>query len=58
MRDVREDRIDKAIASHVLNLHMHAARDESADSDVSLELMRKYLTYAKMKMRPTLSEEA
>jgi len=58
VRDVREDKVDKAIASHVLNLHMHAAKAEGQDSEVSLELMRKYVCYAKMKMRPTLSEEA
>jgi len=65
VRDVREDRVDKAIASHVLNLHMHAQRAEAGNADISssseeisLELMRKYVCYSKMKVRPTLSEEA
>jgi DNA replicative helicase MCM subunit Mcm2 (Cdc46/Mcm family) len=37
---------------------MHAQQDESSNSEISLDLMRKYVCYAKMKMRPTLSEEA
>jgi len=37
---------------------MHAQQDESANSEISLELMAKYVCYAKMKVRPTISEEA
>ena len=49
--------MDKAIASHVINLHMMRF-DEAAEAEISLEDLRKYLTYAKMKVFPRLSEEA
>ena len=57
MRDVREDKVDKAIASHVLGLHMHHQTEESA-GEIPLEILRKYACYAKMKCQPKLSEEA
>lgn len=38
---------------------MHAQKeDNGVAEDVSLEMLRKYVCYAKMKIRPTLSEEA
>ena len=59
MKDIREDSADKAIASHVVNLHMMSRVEESgANKDFSLEDLRKYITYAKMKYFPRLSEEA
>jgi len=57
VRDVREEAIDKAIASHVVNLHMQII-DESNAAEVPSDLLQKYLTYAKMKIFPRLSEEA
>ena len=57
MRDVRREDVDKAIASHVVNLHMNKF-DESKEAEVSLEDLQKYLTYAKMKVFPRLSEQA
>jgi hypothetical protein len=56
---------NSGFAAHVLNLHMHAQRAEAGNADISssseeisLDLMRKYVCYSKMKIRPTLSEEA
>lgn len=57
VRDLRREDIDKQIASHVVNLHMHAKQDESS-ADISIEDLRKYITYAKMKIYPRLSEES
>jgi len=57
VRDVREDAVDKAIASHVVNLHMYAKKEDE-NSDYSVDELRKYITYAKMKYFPRLSEEA
>jgi DNA replication licensing factor MCM5 len=57
VRDIREEAIDKAIASHVLGLHMHHQKEESA-GEISLEMLRKYACYAKMKCQPKLTEEA
>ena len=57
MRDVREEGVDKAIASHVVNLHMQRI-DASNTPDVDVDFLRKDLCYAKMKVFPRLSEEA
>lgn len=57
VKDIREDGIDKAIASHVLNLHMHARQEES-QGEIPLDMLRKYCCYAKTKVQPKLSEEA
>jgi len=59
VKDIREDSADKAIASHVVNLHMFAKAEEHQNKDYfSLDELRKYITYAKMKYFPRLSEEA
>uniref|UniRef100_A0A7S3CJV1 DNA replication licensing factor MCM5 n=1 Tax=Strombidium rassoulzadegani TaxID=1082188 RepID=A0A7S3CJV1_9SPIT len=59
VRDVREDRVDRAIASHVINLHMHSNRlEQEATGEISLEVLRKYVCHAKQKMQPKLSEES
>lgn len=57
MRDQRLESLDKKIASHVLNLHMNKINTESS-ADVGVDLLKKYLTYAKMKVFPRLSDEA
>ena len=57
VRDIREDGVDKAIASHVLGLHMHHQKEENA-GDIPIDILRKYACYAKMKCQPKLSEEA
>ena len=57
VRDVRREDVDKAIATHVVNLHMNKF-DESKEAEVSLDDLHKYLTYAKMKVFPRLSEQA
>lgn len=58
MKDIREEGADKAIATHVVNLHTHGKVREDAAGEISIEDMKKYLTYAKMKYFPRLSEEA
>ena len=57
VRDVRDEAVDKAIATHVVNLHM-LRQDASNSPEVEIEFLKKYLTYAKMKIFPRLSEEA
>ena len=57
VRDLREESTDKAIASHVVGLHMQKV-DASNTPDVDMEFLKKYLCYAKMKVFPRLSEEA
>jgi DNA replication licensing factor MCM5 len=58
VKDIREESADKAIANHVVNLHMQNIHEDQGRSDYSLEDLRKYITYAKMKFFPRLSEEA
>ena len=58
VRDIREEVQDKAIASHVVNLHMYSRQDNEAALEYSLDDLRKYITYSKMKCSPRLSEEA
>lgn len=57
MRDQRLESLDKKIATHVVNLHMNKISVDSS-ADISVPLLKKYLTYAKMKVFPRLSEEA
>ena len=57
VRDQRLAELDKKIASHVVNLHMNKINVDS-HADVSVDMLKKYLTYAKMKIFPRLSEEA
>merc|ERR1711957_937842 len=57
VRDHRKEDLDKKIANHVVNLHMRRM-DADSESEVSLDDLRKYLTYAKMKIFPRLGEEA
>lgn len=46
VKDVRDEALDKAIASHVLNLHMHAKQEEN-QGDIPIDFMRKFACYAK-----------
>jgi DNA replicative helicase MCM subunit Mcm2 (Cdc46/Mcm family) len=46
------------MVKHLLLLHTSNARLDDNKSDISLEFLRKYITYAKMKYFPRLSEEA
>lgn len=57
VRDQRVEEVDKAIANHVVNLHMHK-HNPAAEAEISIDDLKKYLTYAKMKIFPRLSEEA
>ena len=57
VRDIRQDAVDKAIASHVIGLHMHHQQREQV-GEIPLEVLRKYVCYARSKIQPKLSEEA
>lgn len=59
VRDIREETADKAIANHVVNLHTFSKNiSEDLNTEISLDELRKYITYAKMKVFPRLTEEA
>ena len=59
VRDIREEQADKAIASHIVQLHTTQRNyTEENNAEIDIDLLRKYITYAKMKCFPRLSEEA
>ena len=57
VRDVRDEENDRRIASHVVNLHLSRQVVEH-ESEIPLDLLRKYIAYARLKCSPRLSEEA
>lgn len=57
MRDLREEGVDKAIASHIVDLHMNNQNQHNTP-EVDVDFLRKYLCYAKLKCFPRLSDEA
>ena len=57
VKDIREDNLDRQIASHVLNLHMSAKTEES-QGEIPMDFLRKYICYSKSKCTPKMSEES
>ncbi len=54
LRDIPDLAKDERIAMHVLHEH----RAESKDSLIPIELFRKYVAYAKQRIKPELTDEA
>jgi replicative DNA helicase Mcm len=54
LRDIPDRMKDERIADHVLREH----RKEGEESTISRELFRKYVAYAKQRIRPELSDDA
>ena len=54
MRDIPSRENDEAIASHVLLEHKQEAKHDVIDND----LLKKYISYAKQKFNPVLTDEA
>ncbi|MEM3092048.1 MAG: minichromosome maintenance protein MCM, partial [Candidatus Pacearchaeota archaeon] len=54
LRDMPDKKKDELIASHVLRAH----QSEGEDMIISKELFRKYVAYAKQRIKPVLSDEA
>ena len=57
VKDQRIAELDKKIAAHVVSLHMNKITTETR-AEIGVDLLKKYLTYARMKIFPRLSEEA
>ena len=55
VRDIPNKEKDEKIALHVLET---AHKEETYKSDISVEFMRKYIAYAKQKVKPKLSKAA
>jgi DNA replicative helicase MCM subunit Mcm2 (Cdc46/Mcm family) len=57
VRDIRNEESDRRIAEHVVGLHTFGRKEES-NSEISLEDLKKYITYTKMNYYPRLTEES
>jgi len=55
IKDVPNKNKDEEMASHILNLHISPNFDKP---EVSTELLRKYIAYARQKIKPKLTQEA
>ena len=56
-RDMPNKDKDKELASFILNRHMEHAMDIKIEQEISTELLRKYIAYAKS-IKPVLTKEA
>jgi len=54
LRDLPDKKQDDAIATHVLNLHQL----KEIKPEIDVDLFKKYVAYAKQKIKPRLTEEA
>ncbi|KAF5384687.1 hypothetical protein D9757_006222 [Collybiopsis confluens] len=61
VRDEHDEVRDKAIAKHVMNIHMNRPTTDSIEGDsdeISLEKMKRFIAYCKSKCSPRLSPDA
>lgn len=61
VRDTHDRNRDETIAKHVMNLHMNGQANnnpEAAQSEIPVEKMKRYISYAKSRCAPRLSPEA
>ena len=58
VKDERDTAKDLRIADHVFELHMGKIHEKENESEISLEDLKKYIAYAKMKCTPRLTQEA
>jgi DNA replication licensing factor MCM5 len=61
VRDTHDRNRDETIAKHVMNLHMNGQANnnpEASVSEISVEKMKRYISYAKSRCAPRLSAEA
>ncbi len=58
IRDVLDSEQDRAIATHMLKMHMSEKELDDIKPAVDPILFRKYIAYARMNVKPQLSEDA
>lgn len=62
VRDVRDEDRDKAIARHVMEVHIQASEGTSVEvgeeGEIDLETMRKYISYCRSRCAPRLTRAA
>eukprot|EP00743_Colponemidia_sp_Colp-15_P002111 GILK01002292.1.p1 GENE.GILK01002292.1~~GILK01002292.1.p1 ORF type:complete len:727 (+),score=126.75 GILK01002292.1:66-2246(+) len=59
VRDIRNDEQDQTLARHILKLHKGGrAVDQDSAAELSVDFLKKYISYCRHKIAPRLSEEA
>jgi DNA replication licensing factor MCM5 len=58
VRDIKGEIGDKKIAEHVIGLHTGTIGVEEAEGEIPLELLKKYIMFARAKCFPRLTEES
>ena len=60
VRDERDAEKDRAIARHVMNIHINLSHNvgETVQAEIDLATMKKYIAYCRAKCAPTLTPEA
>ncbi|ODV94668.1 hypothetical protein PACTADRAFT_50531 [Pachysolen tannophilus NRRL Y-2460] len=58
IRDHHDEKNDRTIANHVLQLHATGGSDRTEVGDIPLSKMKRYVNYCKLKCAPRLSKEA
>ncbi|KTW29792.1 hypothetical protein T552_00997 [Pneumocystis carinii B80] len=58
VKDEHNENRDKTIAEHVMNIHMNKTIDDNSTREISIEKMKKYISYCKNKCAPRLTPEA
>jgi DNA replication licensing factor MCM5 len=58
VKDEHNEERDMTLAKHVMNIHVNAAatEDESAEGELSLSFLKKYINYARSRCGPRLSQ--
>eukprot|EP01080_Neovahlkampfia_damariscottae_P010059 gene10059-2482_t len=57
VRDLKDSENDERLARHVLNVHK-SGTTTNKEGDISLEDLKRYIAYCRMKVSPRISEEA
>ncbi|EAU93404.1 ATP dependent DNA helicase [Coprinopsis cinerea okayama7 len=58
VKDEHNETRDRAIAKHVMNVHMNRPNETEVVGEIALEKMKRYIAYCKSKCAPRLSAEA
>lgn len=58
IRDVRDKETDRKIAEHMLKMHVMAEGVGEMEPEIPAELFQKYIAYARIHIKPALTDEA
>ena len=58
VRDNRTESHDKILANHIINLHQGNLNISDEKTEIPLDLLKKYIHYAKCKISPRMNDDA